>query len=166
MDALLDELWDVMPCEHPDPDQIIRELLDESKHVLDAKMDEIVDELFASYSQEFIDNCGNGRLVNRTKLKQVVKTHFSSVRYNSLYDWCLKHDILDENRNGHVYQMKKNITALHKRMENMRGVETDERETPPDLEEILIPKPVATTASNFEKLAEVAKLFNCEVEVK
>jgi len=103
MDALLDELWEVMPCEHPDPDQIIHELLDESKHVLDAKMDEIVDELFTSYSQDFIDPNGSGRLVNRSKLKQVVKTHFSSVRFNSLYDWCLKNDILDENRNGHVY---------------------------------------------------------------
>ena len=121
MDELLDELWNVMPCEHPDPDAIINELKNESKHVLDAKMDEIVDELFDIHAQDFIDNSGRGRLVNRAKLKQTVKEHFSSVRFNSLYDWCLKNEILDENRNGHIYLMKRNLTALHTRMEEMRS---------------------------------------------
>ena len=121
MDALLDELWEVMPCEHPDPDSIIHELLDESKHVLDAKMDEIVDELFNNYSGDFVDNFGQGRLVNRSRLKQMVKSHFSSVRFNSLFDWCVKNEILDANRNGHVYLKKKNLAALHKRMEEARG---------------------------------------------
>lgn len=139
MDALLDELWEVMPCEHPDPDSIIRELLEESKHVLDAKMDEIVDELFTNHSQEFLDNFGHGRLVNRAKLKQLVKAHFSSVRFNSLYDWCLKNDILDENRNGHIYLMKRNLNALHARMEKMRDEESDEPTANADLDDLLMP---------------------------
>ena len=128
MTQLLDELWEVMPCEHPDPDSIIRELLDESKTTLDAKMDEIVDELFSHYSQDFVDCCGCGRLVNRVRLKQVVKTHFTSVRYNSIFDWCVKHDILNDHPNGHVYLMKRNLSALHNKMEDIRKMDSENEE--------------------------------------
>lgn len=128
MTKLLDELWDVMPYEHPDPDAIIRELLEESKQVLDAKMDEIVDELFNNYSGDFVDNYGHGRLVSRPRLKQIVKTHFSSVRFNAVFDWCVKNKILDDNKNGHVYIMKKNVSALHVRMESIRKIDSDNAE--------------------------------------
>lgn len=163
MDSLLDELWDVMPCEHPDSDGIIHELLDESKHVLDAKMDEIADELFTSYSQDFLES---ERLVNRSKLKQVVKSHFSSVRFNSLYDWCLKNELLDENKNGHVYRMKKNIAALHSRMEQMRNDAACEHSaSAQDFDESFdIPQTKknhpALESDNKLKLEELAKMFN------
>ena len=118
MDAILDELWEVMPCEHPDPDAIIHERLVESKECLDSRVDEVVFELFDKYEQEFIP--ANRRYIQRERFKQVVKNHFPSMRFNSVLNWCMANDIICEEKKGrHLVVNRPVLVELMNRVRSM-----------------------------------------------
>ena len=121
MEELLNELWRVMPIEHRNPDAIVGELLESSKHVLDARMDEIVATLFAEHQSSFVE----GYTINRTKLKEVMKSCFRSVRFQSVFDWCVNEGLFDANKNGHVYLRKKVLNRLVSRMEEVKKIDAE-----------------------------------------
>lgn len=121
MEELLNELWRVMPIEHRNPDAIVGELLESSKQVLDARMDEVVATLFAEHQSSFVE----GYTINRTKLKEVMKSCFRSVRFQSVFDWCVNEGLFDANKNGHVYLRKKVLSRLVSRMEEVKKIDAE-----------------------------------------
>lgn len=115
MTALLNELWEVMPCEYPHPETIVDELLEESKEILDTKMVEIVASLFRK-EKAFLKN----KYVNRHDFIETVK-EFGGVRHAAVFNWCVDNGIFVKQKNGSYYLSSKN---LNKVLDEQRAVES------------------------------------------
>lgn len=105
MYSLLHELWQVMPCEHPDPDRVVKELLGESEIVLDATMEQIVGDLFHKHrlcdpttSLNF-DFLRSGKRLNTPAFKNAIKD-LKYGRHEAIWNWVLSKKLIKAWSNG------------------------------------------------------------------
>lgn len=104
----LDEIWRVMPVEHPTQQAIKDELLKDSNMVLDVKMEEIVYGLFKGREYELMDS--KNRL-NQFKFRKAVRD-IGGVPFSRVRDWCADKGILKKDGSGHICVMKKELNEF------------------------------------------------------
>ena len=102
----LDEIWRVMPVEHPKQDAIKEDLLYTSGTILDENMSDIVYEIFKNGSY---DNYATpkGRL-NIIKLKRAVK-EIGGVPFVRVRDWCVDKGIISRQDDGRMNLSRKEL---------------------------------------------------------
>lgn len=111
MTNLLTELWEVMPCVHPYSDKIIGELLNESKIIVDATMEQIVSDLFLKHKTaplprlEF-DFCRKGLFLKVPAVKNAIKD-LKYGRHEAIWDWMESNQLMKSYENG-TWRFNKN----------------------------------------------------------
>lgn len=105
----LEELWLVMPIEHPTQQLIKDQLLTDSTMVLDVKMEEIVFDLFNGNEAELFNQ--NNKRLHQFKFKRAVK-ELGGVPYARVLDWCLDKGILRKDTTGHICVRKRELDAF------------------------------------------------------
>lgn len=123
MVELLNELWEVMPCEFPNPDKVVNELLDESSEVLAVNMSEIVYDLFTQHQNEFV----KGKWVSLRQMKTTLQ-NMRGNRSQSVVCWCIKNDILAKYGNGNYYIVQENLDKLIDEQRNACSIGNEEVE--------------------------------------
>lgn len=181
---LMEELWMVSPVFHPHAERIVNELLDESNEVLDTTMTEIVVQICREHLTEgtrledmSFDFTPRGScLVHMTTLKKAIQTKAIG-RTKSIINWMKDRGILRTYSHGSTSLDKTELKKwIDRQLESERKY-ADNGENPvgcpSDIDELLTIAPPRETEqskngtdANAVKLAEVAKLFNCELEVK
>lgn len=109
-----EEIWRVMPVEHPNQDKIKEELLETSVAVLDENMSDVVFEIFRDSSYDTYAN-KRGRL-NIFKFKRAVK-EIGSVPYVRVRDWCVEQGIINRTADGRMNLSKKRLNDFLADME-------------------------------------------------
>lgn len=104
MEKLLSELWEVMPCEHPNPERIVEELLSESEVVVDATMEQIVADLFLKHKvaplpQLKFDFCRGDLWIKVPAFKNDIK-ELKYGRHEAIWDWMEKNKLIKGYNNG------------------------------------------------------------------
>jgi len=112
------EIWTVMPIEHPTQQTIKDELLADSNTVLDIRMEEIVRDLFNGHECELIN--ASNRL-NQFKFRKAIRD-MGGVPFARVRDWCIDKGIIKKYPSGHMCVMKKELSAFIN--------QTEDRETP------------------------------------
>lgn len=184
MMELMEELWMVSPVFHPHAERIVNELLDESNEVLDTTMTEIVVQICREHLTEgtrledmSFDFTPRGScLVHMTTLKKAIQTKAIG-RTKSIINWMKDRGIIRTYSHGSTSLDKTVLKKwIDRQLESERKY-ADNGENPvgcpSDIDELLTIAPPRETEqakngtdANAAKLAEVAKLFNCEAEVK
>lgn len=127
----LNELWSVMPIEHPKQKEIKDQLLADSTMVLDVKMEEIVFDLFDGNERGLMD--AKNRL-NQFKFRKLIK-EMGGVPFARVRDWCFDKEILKkEDKSGHICVMKKNLANF---LEAHRDAEDGVAFIPNDIDNML-----------------------------
>ena len=118
----LDEIWHVMPVEHPKQDAIKEDLLYTSGTVLDENMSDVVYEIFKNGSY---DNYANpkGRL-NIIRLKRAVKD-IGSVPFVRVRDWCVDKGIISRQEDGRMNLSRKGLENFLASMGNPQAKTID-----------------------------------------
>ena len=101
----LNEIWRVMPVEHPRQQAIKDELLKASSDLNDENMGDVVFEVFKNGSNAFTNT--NGK-VNLYKLKTRVK-ELGGVPFMRVRDWCLDQMIFTKDKRGQIYLSKRGL---------------------------------------------------------
>lgn len=118
MTKLLTELWEVMPCVHPYSDKIIDELLNESKIIVDATMEQIVSDLFLKHKTaplprlEF-DFCRKELFLKVPAVKNAIKD-LKYGRHEAIWDWMESNKLMTSYDNGSWRFNKTNLEKFLK----------------------------------------------------
>lgn len=103
--AWLNEIWRVMPIEHPRQQEIKDDLLKASSDLNDENMGDVVFEIVKNGSDSFTNS--NGK-VNLYKLKTRVK-ELGGVPFVRVRDWCLDQSIFTKDKRGQIYLSKRGL---------------------------------------------------------
>ena len=99
----LEELWLVMPVVHPHAQEIKDSLLATSNIVLNAKMEEVVYDLFKEHPEIV-----GAKNLNRHKFKAAIRT-MGGIPHARVSDWCMEHGILKRAPSGHIRVSKRTL---------------------------------------------------------
>ena len=168
--SIMDELWRIMPCACPIAQQVIDEIRDDSLRELDAKMYEIISELF-THQDEFV----KGKFISTIKMKECVKK-IGNIRYMSVFDWCVENGIIRRYGNRSYGLSRKVLNeVLAKQTENERIVNGTSNSSADieDIEEAIMPcvVPKSTASSTLKetvlaKFDELAKRDDIDDSIK
>ena len=104
--AWLNEIWRVMPVEHPRQQAIKDELLEASSKLNDLNMGDVAYELFKDNNAYAIAN--NHNRINLFKFKMAVK-ELGGVPFIRIRDWCVDNLIFTKDKGGKLYLSKRGL---------------------------------------------------------